>query len=211
MTADYLQEVLSEVSTKKKTRKRVTLLANKKGGMRNNLPEVISTATYVKEVKTTCCATRKVSNRCSKRCSKRCYKRCYMRSMASNGPQLTSKRCYERCSKRIYRRCFIATRRDHLLCYCARGRAAAGCVILMLPQETSRKHGRRHVSFVCGVVLFAVTRISSARLLPHFRRFHQAPPRGTGPHPLLHIPPFARFRALGRGFASCGRFFLIID
>ena len=114
--------------------------------------------------------------------------------MAAIGPQLTSKRCYERCSKRIYRRCFIATRRDHLPCYCARGRAAAGCVILMLPQETSRKHGRRHVSFVCGVVLFAVTPISSARLLPHFRRFHQAPPRGTGPHPLLHIPPFVRFR-----------------
>ena len=123
--------------------------------------------------------------------SKRCYMRC---SMAATGPQLTSKRCYGRCSKRIYRRCFMATRRDHLLCYCARGRAAAGCVILMLPQETSRKHGRRHVSFVCGVVLFAVTPISSARLLPHFRRFHQAPPRGTGPHPLMHIPPFSPFR-----------------
>ena len=46
MTADYLQEVLSEVSTKKKTRNRVTLLANKKGGMSNYLLEVISTATY---------------------------------------------------------------------------------------------------------------------------------------------------------------------
>ena len=65
MTADYLQEVLSEVSTKKKTRKRVTLLANTKGGMSNYLPEVITTATYVKEVKTTCYASRKVSNGCS--------------------------------------------------------------------------------------------------------------------------------------------------
>ena len=79
VTADYLQEVLSEASTKKKIRKSVTLLANEKGGMRNYLLEVISTATYVKEVKKTCYASRKVSNGCSKRCSKRCYKMCYMR------------------------------------------------------------------------------------------------------------------------------------
>ena len=41
MIVDYLQEVLSEVGTKKKTGKRVTFLAKTKGGMRNYLLEVI--------------------------------------------------------------------------------------------------------------------------------------------------------------------------
>ena len=59
MIADYLQEVLSEVGTKKKTRKRVTFLAKTKRGMRNYLLEVISTATYLREGKTTCHANRK--------------------------------------------------------------------------------------------------------------------------------------------------------
>ena len=55
--------MLSEVGTKKKTRKRVSFLVKTKGGMRNYLLEVISTTTYVKEVKTRCYASRKVIKR----------------------------------------------------------------------------------------------------------------------------------------------------
>ena len=91
----------------------------------------------------------------------------------------------------------MATRKDHVPGYCERGRAAARCIALMPPQKTSRKHGRRHVYFVCSVVLFAVGLGFDSRHLhgccsisadstKHLREVRA--------HTPLHIPPFSPFR-----------------